>query len=113
MIDPGNTSRDIYADKGYIDGEREARMKGQGWRVHIQPKGSKDKPLSEAQGLSNKRIAKPRARAEHVFAGLAHLGGGKVLRSIGLAPAMLHVNWKAAYNLQRFSYLKEAKIVAL
>ncbi|MYM37699.1 IS5 family transposase, partial [Duganella sp. FT94W] len=62
VIDPGNTSRDIYADKGYVDGEREARLKGQGWRMHIQRKGSKDKPLSEAQERRNKRIAKPRAR---------------------------------------------------
>jgi IS5 family transposase len=72
---------------------------------------SKDKPLSEAQERRNKRIASPRARVEHVFAGLAQLGG-KVLRSIGLARATLHLNWKsAAYNL-RFSYLKEAGIVA-
>lgn len=56
----------------------------------------------------NRRIAKPRSRVEHVFAGLAQLGG-KVLRSIGLARAALHLNWKAAtYNLRRLSYLKEA-----
>lgn len=75
-------------------------------------RGSKDEPLSGAQERRNKRIAPPRARVEHVFAGLAQLGG-KVLRSIGLARATLHLNGKAAaYNLQRFSYLKEAKIVA-
>jgi IS5 family transposase len=43
-----------------------------------------------------------------VFAGLAQMGG-KTLRSIGLARARLHLNWKvAAYNLQRLVYLKEA-----
>nr|WP_315218591.1 IS5 family transposase [uncultured Duganella sp.] len=31
--DPANTSRAIYADKGYVDGEREARLKGEGWRI--------------------------------------------------------------------------------
>jgi hypothetical protein len=68
--------------------------------------------LHSNQTDPNKRIASPRARVEHVFAGLAQLGG-KVLRSIGLARATLHLNWKsAAYNLQRFSYLKEAGIVA-
>lgn len=78
--------------------------------MHIQRKGSKDKQLSEAQERRNKRIAEPRARVEHVFAGLAQLGG-KVLRSIGLVRATLHLNWKAAvYNLQRLSYLKEAGI---
>ena len=112
VIDPANTSRDIYADKGYIDGEREARLKSEGWRMHIQRKGSKDKALSEAQERRNRRIASPRARVEHVFAGMAQLGG-KTLRSIGLARATLHLNWKAAtYNLRRFVYLKEAGVVA-
>jgi IS5 family transposase len=112
VIDPVNTSRDIYADKGYVDHKREARLKEQGWRMHIQRKGSEAKPLSEAQERRNRRIAKPRARVEHIFAGLAQLGG-KMLRSIGLARATLHLNWKvAAYNLQRLSYLKEARIVA-
>lgn len=54
--------------------------------------GTKDKPLSEAQERRNKRIVvKPRARVEHVFAGLEQLGG-KVLRSIGLARATLNLN---------------------
>src|SRR5438045_5558757 len=61
VIDPDNTSRDIYADKGYVNGERETRLKEKGWRMHIQRKGTKDKPLSEAQERRNKRIAKPRA----------------------------------------------------
>jgi IS5 family transposase len=80
--------------------------------MHIQRKGSKDKPISAAQERRNKRIAKTRARVEHVFAGLAQLGG-KTLRCIGLARATLHLNWKvAAYNLQRLVYLKEARIEA-
>ncbi|MGK5077273.1 transposase [Janthinobacterium sp. HLX7-2] len=112
VIDPASTNCDIDADKGYVDGEREMRLKGQGWRMHIQRKGSKNKPISETQERRNKRIAKTRARVEHVFAGLAQMGD-KVLRSIGLARATLHLHWKAAaYKLQRLSYLKEAKIVA-
>src|SRR5512133_3785264 len=112
VLDAANTSRDILADKGYVDGEREARLSKQGWRMHIQRKGSKDKPISEAQQRRNHRIAKTRARIEHVFAGLAQMGG-KTLRSIGLARAKLHLNWKvAAYNLQRLVYLKEAGVEA-
>jgi len=48
--------------------------------MFIQCKGGKDKPLSETQERRNRRIAKTRARVEHVFAGLAQLGG-KALRS--------------------------------
>lgn len=46
VLDPGNTSRDLYADKGYVDGERKIRLKEQGWRVHIQRKGSKRNAIS-------------------------------------------------------------------
>lgn len=112
VLDPANTNRNILADKGYVDGEREARLSKQGWRMHIQRKGSKDKPISETQKRRNDRIAKTRARIEHVFAGLAQMGG-KALRSIGLARATLHLNWKvAAYNLQRLVYLREARVEA-
>ena len=112
VLDAANTSRAVLADKGYVDGEREARLANAGWRMFIQRKGGKDKPLSETQEGRNRRIAKTRARVEHVFAGLAQLGG-KTLRSIGLAGATLHLNWKAAtYNLKRLCYLKEARIEA-
>jgi IS5 family transposase len=39
-LDSANTSRDLYGDKGYVDGEREARLKAKGWRVHIQRKAA-------------------------------------------------------------------------
>jgi transposase, IS5 family len=112
VLDPANTNRNILADKGYVDGERGARPGKQGWRLYIQRKGGKDKPISNTQRRRNRRIAKTRARIEHVFAGLAQMGG-KALRSIGLARAALHLNWKvAAYNLQRLVYLKEARVEA-
>jgi IS5 family transposase len=112
VLDAANTSQVVLADKGYVDGEREARLASAGWRMFIQRKGGKDKPLSETQERRNRRIAKTRARAEHVFAGLAQMGQ-KSLRSIGLARATLHLHWKAAaYNLRRLCYLKEARIEA-
>jgi hypothetical protein len=40
VLDPANTNRNILADKGYVDGEREARLSKRGWRMHIQRKGS-------------------------------------------------------------------------
>ena len=107
VLDPGNTSRDVYADKGYVDGEREQRLSEKGWRLHIQRKGQAGKPLSDCQERRNRRIAKTRARVEHIYASLQQMGG-KVLRSIGLARATLHLNWKAAtYNLRRLCTLME------
>ena len=73
--------------------------------MHIQRKGSKDKAFSEAKEHLNRRIASPHARVEQAFDGLAQLGA-KMLRSICLERATLHVNWKAkTYNLRRFVYL--------
>ena len=95
-----------------MDGEREDRLTQQGWRMHVQRKGSKDKPISQAQRRRNTRIAKTRARIEHVFTGLAEMGG-KGLRTIGLARATLQLNWKvAAYNLGRLVYVKEVRLEA-
>lgn len=106
VLDDSNTSQDLYADKGYVDANREARLKAAGWRVHIQRKASKNKPLSVCQQGRNNRIAKTRARVEHVFASMEQMGG-KSLRCIGLLRATLQLNLKAAtYNLRRLCSLK-------
>ena len=47
VSDEANTSRAVLADKGYVDGERETRLADTGWRMFIQRKGCKDKPLSD------------------------------------------------------------------
>lgn len=99
VLDPANTSRDRYGDKGYVDGERELRLKREGWRVHILRKARKGQPLSACQERCNTRIARTRARVEHVFAAVGQRGG-KALRTIGLARANLQLHWKTAllYN---------------
>jgi len=113
VLDSSNTSRDIYADKGYADHEREKRLKESGWRPHIQRKARKGKPISECQKQRNKRISKTRVRVEHPFASLAQMGG-KLVRTIGLGRATLHLNWKAAtYNMRRMCYLKTAEVAPL
>ena len=112
VLDTAITRRDLYGDKGYVDGDREARLKSRGWRVHIQRKAAKGKPLSDCQNRRNNRIARTRARVEHVFAGLEQLGG-KTLRCIGLDRATLLLNWKAStYNLRRLCSLKTCGVVA-
>lgn len=112
VLDPANTSRDLYGDKGYVDGERERRLKQDGWRVHIQRKARKGTPLSACQERRNTRIARTRARVEHVFAAVGQMGG-KALRTIGLARANLQLHWKVAtYNLRRLCSLKECGVTA-
>ena len=112
MFDTNNTSRDVYADRGYPSEQREAWLKENGFRNRIQRKGKRNKPLSECQQRRNKRIAKTRARVEHVF-GAIEQRGGKLLRTIGQARANFAMTMMAAcYNLKRLVYFQEAGIAA-
>lgn len=112
VLDPCNTSRDVFADRGYPSAEREAKLQAEGYRNHIQRKGQRNKPLSECQQRRNHRIAKTRARVEHIFGAITQMGG-KLIRTIGQARANFAMTLMATcYNLKRLVYLREAKIVA-
>jgi len=112
VFDAGNTSRDVYADRGYPSEAREAWLKEKGFRNQIQRKGKRNKPLSECQQRRNQRIAKTRARVEHVFGALEQMGG-KLLRTIGQARASFAMTMMAAcYNLKRLVYFRKAGIEA-
>jgi IS5 family transposase len=106
VLDPHNTSRDIDADKGYPSAEREAKLKEAGYRNHIQRKGARNHPQPARQETRNQRIAKTRARVEHVFAGIEQMGG-KLIRTIGQARANFAMTMMAAsYNLKRLTYFR-------
>jgi len=110
LLDESNTSREVSADKGYVDGAREARLGDAGWRVQVQRKAKRGKQLSACQQGRNTRIAKVRARVEHVFAGL-HQMGGQLIRTIGLARAQFQLTTKlAVYNLKRWASLRKCNV---
>lgn len=112
ILDPHNTSRDIYADRGYPSAKRQAWLKQQGYRDQIQRKGTRNHPLSDCQLGRNHRIAKVRARVEHVFASIDQMGG-KLIRTIGQARANFAMTMMAAcYNMKRLAYFSKAGIVA-
>ncbi|CDG83125.1 transposase DDE domain protein [Janthinobacterium agaricidamnosum NBRC 102515 = DSM 9628] len=113
LLDPSNTSRDVYADRGYPSIGREARLKQAGWRVHIQRRGHATKGISETQKQRNRAIATPRARVEHVFGALTQMGG-KLVRCLGIVRATFALQLKAAsYNLKRLVFLKERGLAPL
>jgi IS5 family transposase len=112
VLDENNTSRDVYADRGYPSEAREEQFKEAGLRNHIQRKGKRNKPLSECQQRRNRRIAKIRARVEHIFASIEQMGG-KMIRTIGQARADFAMTMMAAcYNLKRLVYFNKAGITA-
>ena len=108
VLDAHNTSRDVYADKGYPSAQRSEMLKALNYREHIQRKAQKNKPLSACQKKRNTRIAKTRARVEHPFAQMRHMGG-KLIRTIGQARATVAMTMMATcYNLQRLArFLKD------
>ena len=107
ILDSTNTSRDVYADRGYPSIERETKLKQAGWRVHIQRRGHATKGISDTQKRRNRAIATPRARVEYVFGALAQMGG-KLVRCLGIIRTTFVLHLKAAsYNLKRLVFLKE------
>lgn len=101
VLDSANTSKDLYADRGYVDGAREERLIEEGFRPNIQRKAQVNKPLSATQKGRNERIAKTRARIEHVF-GAMHWMGAHYIRTIGLPRAKTQLTLKSAvYNIRR------------
>ena len=112
VFDTSNTSRDVYADRGYPSDEREAWLKANGFRNQIQRKGQRNKPLSECQQRRNKRIAKTRAGRARVRA-IEQMGGKLILRTIGQARANFAMTMMAAcYNLKRLVHFQAAGIKA-
>jgi len=112
LLDSTNTSREVSADKGYVDSAREARLTDAGWRVRVQRKAKPGKPLGARQKRRNTTIAKVRARVEHVFAGL-HQMGGQTIRTIGKARADFQITMKlAVYNLKRLISLHKSATAA-
>ncbi|WP_415842268.1 transposase, partial [Paracidovorax anthurii] len=78
----------------------------------MQRRARPGKPLSECQNKRNRRIAKKRAKVEHVFAGIRHLGG-KFVRTIGQARATAAMTMMAAcYNMKRLASFLERGVDA-
>ncbi len=108
VIDEGNTSRDVYADRGYPGALRSEMLKVLGYREHIQRKAKPNQRLSDCQKGRNKRIAKIRVRVEHPFAQMRHMGG-KIIRTIGQARATVAMTMMATcYNLKRLAQPRPA-----
>lgn len=111
LLDDNNTSRVVYADRGYAKRARETDLHVQGYRACIQRKGTAQQPISKAQQRRNHRIARQRAFGEHPFARMAQMGG-KHLRTIGLARAKVVMGLKViTHNLMHLARLQQRGVV--
>ena len=106
LLDPSNTSADVWADSAYRSQDQEQALAAQGYRSHIHRKGQSGKPLSAKANEANRKRSKVRARVEHIFGQQAAMGG-KLVRTIGLARAKFKIGMmNLVYNIRRMSWLE-------
>lgn len=106
LLDPDNTSGDVWADSAYRSQERIEWLQMMGYREHLQRKGSRSKKLTSWEKRGNRTRAKTRCRIEHIFGVQVQRAGNAILRCIGFVRAMAAIGLRnLTYNLSRYSLL--------
>ena len=106
LLDPSNTSKDVWADSAYRSEDSLQELQDQGFREHIQRKGCRHKKLTAREKQGNRSRARIRCRVEHVFGVMAMRTGGTVMRGIGAVRIKAKIGLRnMAYNMTRFAML--------
>jgi len=104
-IDAHGNKRAVYADSAYRSEAQEQRLADADIESQVCEKGTRGKPLTEEQKLSNRTKSKVRSRVEHVFGAQAAMGG-HVVRTIGLQRANVKIGlMNLVYNMKRLIQL--------
>ncbi len=108
LLDNSNSSRDVYADSANRSKDSIKRLKQQGYREHLQRKGSRHKKLTDWEKQGNRTRSRIRSRVEHVFGIQAMTAGSLILRTIGIVRARVKIGLRnLAYNMNRYKTLAE------
>jgi len=106
LLDPENTSGDVWADSAYRSQEKIDWLEQMGYREHIQRKGSRYKKLTDWEKRGNRTRAKIRSRIEHIFGIQVQRAGTTIVRCIGFVRTTATIGLRnLAYNLSRYSLL--------
>lgn len=109
LLDPTNSSRDVWADSAYRSKDTLDKLEQGGFRERLQRKGYRHKKLTEREKKGNHTRSKIRSRIEHVFGIQAQRAGRLIVRTIGLARATVKIGLRnLAYNIDRFCLLATA-----
>ena len=101
-----NTSKDVWADSAYRSADRLKRLSKDGFREHIQRKGSRNSHLTPREQEGDKTRSKVRSRIEHIFGVQAQRAGSWLLRSIGIARARVKIGLRnLTDNIDRMGML--------
>lgn len=106
LLDPDNTSRDVWADSAYRSAEHEQMLAKHGFRGHVQRKGYRNRPLTKWEKRGNRTRSRTRSRVEHVFGVMRQRAGDTTMRCIGIVRATGTIGLRnLAYNLSHYALL--------
>ena len=109
LVVPGDEV--VFADSAYGGAPLEKQMEAKGvFRCAVEA-ARRGAPLTDQEKESNQRIARVRARVEHVFALMSGQAGRIFQRHIGRArnaAAIVLMNW--VHNLQRYEQIRRLGI---
>ena len=106
ILDPANSSQDIWADSAYRSQEQEDRLKTGKRTSHVHERAYRNKPLTEEQKSANTERSRVRVRVEHIFGHMETAMHGCYVRTIGIARAKAKIGLEnLAYNISRFTFL--------
>ena len=81
-LSSANTSRDLWADSACRSAERLLWLNRQGYRKHVQRKGTRHHPLSSWEQQGKRTRSRIRGRVEHILGVQARRAGSLLLRCI-------------------------------
>ena len=106
LLDDANSSRDVWVDSAYRSKESVKQLKKQGFREHLQRKGSRNNKLTEWEKQGNRTRSKVRSRVEHIFGAQSMTAGNLILRTIGFVRAQAKIGLRnLAYNMNRYKIM--------
>lgn len=106
LLDPCNTSRDVWADSAYRSEESVENLSILGYREHLQRKGYRGRKLTKREIKGNHTRSKTRSRVEHIFGVQSQIAGTLIIRTIGVARAKVKIGLRnLAYNMKRLGVL--------
>ena len=107
LLDIDNPDERLWADSAYRSEARLEVLQWMGFEPLFNERAYRNSPLSDEQKAANRERSKTRAKVEHVFGSWVTEGGGKLLRTIGIARAKTNLGLQnLVYNLKRLVVLE-------
>ena len=106
LLDQNNSSKDVWADSAYRSRDAIEMLKANGYREHLQRKGTRSRKLTKWEQQGNRTRSRIRSRVEHIFGVQTQRAGNLILRGIGIIRAGTKIGLRnLAFNLDRYGTL--------